>query len=274
MHSDILTRLKDMGRDKVESLPKIHGVITDLALIIEENATHYIYTKYKEATHPDGCDLKLGQITKDSRHVIERIAEQDGTSTSEPLILIAALHIPLITDHQLRSHIGTKGYKFRPDKKREWIRNILPEDAVNLIREYTNQNHDSIYYARPHAIWASAKILDRYNSISTSLIVPADLCPRFGKTLFALDLFNQIGFNVMICSAHWLSAHSSFKNTINKFDISQDIEYITVKAGCVEEAVNLYKVARTAGRRVFLALSLHADGEKLDNFQQIGRAHV
>ena len=269
MHSDILTRLKDMGRDKVESLPKIHGVITDLALIIEENATHYIYTKYKEATHPDGCDLKLGQITKDSRHVIERIAEQDGTSTSEPLILIAALHIPLITDHQLRSHIGTKGYKFRPDKKREWIRNILPEDAVNLIREYTNQNHDSIYYARPHAIWASAKILDRYNSISTSLIVPADLCPRFGKTLFALDLFNQIGFNVMICSAHWLSAHSSFKNTINKFDISQDIEYITVKAGCVEEAVNLYKVARTAGRRVFLALSLHADGEKLDNFQPL-----
>ena len=269
MHSDILTRLKDMGRDKVESLPKIHGVITELALVFEENATHYIYTTYKEATHPDGCDLKLGQITKDSRHVIERIAEQDGTSTSEPLILIAALHIPLITDRQLREFIQTKGYKVRPDKKREWIRNILPEDAVNLIREYTNQNHDSIYYARPHAIWASAKILDRYNSISTSLIVPADLCARFGKTPFALDLFNQIGFNVMICSAHWLSAHSSFKNTINKFDISQDIEYITVKAGCVEEAVNLYKVARTAGRRVFLALSLHADGEKLDKFQPL-----
>lgn len=269
MHSDILTRLKDMGRDKVESLPKTHGVITELALVIEENATHYIYTKYKEATHPDGCDLKIGQIVKDGRNVIERIAEQDGTSTSEPLILIAALHIPLITDHQLRTFIKTKGYKVRPDKDREWIRDILPEDAVNLIREFTNQNHDCIYYARPHVVWAVAKILDRYNSISTSLIVPADLCPRFGKTPFALDLFNQIGFNVMICSAHWLSAHSSFKGIINKFDISQDIEYITVKAGCVEEAVNLYKVARTAGRRVFLALSLHADGEKLDNFQPL-----
>lgn len=269
MHSDILTRLKGMGRDKVESLPKTHGVITDLALVIEENATHYIYTKYKEATHPDGCDLKIGQIVKDGRDVIERIAEQDGTSTSEALILIAALHIPLITDYQLRTFIKSKGYKVRPDKDREWIRDILPEDAVNLIREFTNQNHEYIYYPRPHTIWASAKILDRYNSISTSLIVPADLCPRFGKTLFALDLFGQIGFNVMICSAHWLSAHSSFKDSIKKFDISQDIEYITVKAGCVEEAVNLYKVARTAGRRVFLALSLHADEEKLDNFQPL-----
>lgn len=105
MHSDILTRSKDMGWDKVESLPKTHGVITDLALVIEENATHYIYTKYKEATHPDGCDLKIGQIVKDGRDVIERIAEQDGTSTSEPLILIAALHIPLITDYQLRTFI-------------------------------------------------------------------------------------------------------------------------------------------------------------------------
>ena len=269
MHSDILTRLKDMGRDKVESLPKTHGVITDLALIIEENATHYIYTTYKEATHPDGCDLKVGQVVKDGRSVLERIAEQDGTSTSEPLILIAALHIPLITDHQLRDFIKTKGYKVRPDKNREWIRDITPENAVNLIREFINQDHDSIYYPRPHAMWASAKILDRYNAISTSLIVSADLCARFGKTLFALDLFGQTGFNVMICSAHWLSAHSSFKSTIEKFDISQDIEYITVKAGCVEEAVNLYKVARTAGRRVFLALSLHADGEKLESFQPL-----
>jgi len=269
MHSDILTRLNDMGRDKVESLPKIHGVITELALVIEENATHYIYTTYKEATHPDGCDLKLGQIEKDGRNVIERIAEQDGTSTSEPFILIAALYIPLITDFELRRFIRTKGYKVRPDKKREWIRNISPEDAVNLIREFTNQNHDSIYYPRPHVLWSVAKILDRYNSISTSLIVPADLCPRFGKTSFGLDLFNQIEFKVMICSAHWLSAHSSFKGIINKFDISQDIEYITVKLGCIEEAVNLYKVARTAGRRVFLALSLHADNEKLENFQPL-----
>ena len=61
-----------MGRDKVESLPKTHGVITDLSLVIEENATHYIYTTYRGATHPDGCDLKIGQITKDSRDVIER----------------------------------------------------------------------------------------------------------------------------------------------------------------------------------------------------------
>ena len=269
MHSDILTRLMDMGRDKVESLPKIYGVITVLALVIEENATHYIYTTYKEATHPAGCDLKVGQVVKDGRDVIERIAEQDGTSTSEPLILIAALHIPLITDFQLRDFIKTKGYKVRPDKNREWIRDITPEDAVNLIREFTNQDHDSIYYPRPHVLWSVAKILDRYNSISTSLIVPADLCPRFGKTSFGLDLFKQIGFNVMICSAHWLSAHSSFKGIINKFDISKDIEYITVKLGCIEEAVNLYKVARTAGRRVFLALSLHADKEKLENFQPL-----
>ena len=95
----------------------------------------------------------------------------------------------------------------------------------------------------------------------------------------------------MIVSAHWLSAHSSFKDTIDKkFDIAEDIEYIVVKSGCAEEAAARYKVARTAGKRVLLALSLHADEDKLENYdsllqaidepafifqdEEIGRAHV
>lgn len=280
--SDILPNLKSMGRDKVESAKKQFGVITEYALKIEEGANHYIYTTYSLLTHPDGPQLKYGQVTADGKNVIQRIAEQDGTSTPEPLILIAALNMPF-TDWQVRAHIKSLGFKTRPDKEREWVRNITPEEMLEIVLEFRNLTYDNVYYARPHSVWVNAKIMDIYSAASTCVVVAADLAPRSGKTLTALDLFrlfvtqlhlfNKSKVGTMIVSAHWLSAHSSFKDTIGKkFDIAEDIEYIVVKSGCTEEAAARYKVARTAGKRVLLALSLHADEDKLENYDSLVQA--
>jgi len=280
--SQILTHLQELGRDKVESLKKEFGVIVALALKIEEGANHYIYTTYSLLTHPDGPQLKYGQVIADGKNVIQRIAEQDGTSTPEPLILIAALNMPF-TDYQVRSHIKSLGFKTRPDKEREWIRNITPEEMLEIVLEFRNLTYDNVYYARPHSVWVNAKIMDIYAAAATCVVIAADLAPRFGKTLTALDLyrlfvayidlFNKSKVGTMIVSAHWLSAHSSFKDTIEKkFDITEDIEYIVVKSGCAEEAAARYKVARTAGKRVLLALSLHADEEKLENYDSLLKA--
>lgn len=282
MISQILTHLKGLGRDKVESAKKEFGVIIQFVLKFEEGANHYIYTTYSLLTHPDGPQLKYGQVIADGKNVIQRIAEQDGTSSPEPLILIAALKMPF-TDYQVRAHLKSLGYKTRPDKEREWIRNITPEEMLEIVLEFRNLTYDNVYYARPHSVWVNAKIMDIYASAATCVVIAADLAPRFGKTLTALDLFrlfvayvslfNESKVGTMILSAHWLSAHSSFKDVIeNKFDITEDIEYIVVKSGCVEEAAVRYKVARTAGKRVCLALSLHADSEKLENYDPLLQA--
>ena len=279
MVSQILTHLKKLGRDKVESAKKEFGVITQFVLKFEEGANHYIYTTYSLLTHPDGPQLKYGQVIADGKNVIQRIAEQDGTSSPEPLILIAALKMPF-TDYQVRNHIKSLGFKTRPDKEREWIRNITPEEMLEIVLEFRNLTYDNVYYARPHSVWVNAKIMDIYAAAATCVVIAADLAPRFGKTLTALDLFrlfvtqislfNKSKVGTMIVSAHWLSAHSSFKDTIEKkFDIAEDIEYIVVKSGCAEEAATRYKVARTAGKRVLLALSLHADEDKLENYDSL-----
>jgi len=282
LNSDLLSHIKTLGRDKVESAKKIFGVITEYAFKIEEGATHYIYTTYSLLTHPDGPQLKYGQVTADGKNVIRRIAEQDGTSSPEPLILIAALKMPF-TDWQVRAHIKSLGFKTRPDKEREWIRNITPEEMLEIVLEFRNLTYDNVYYARPHSVWVNAKIMDIYAAAATCVVIAAHLAPRSGKTLTALDLFrlfvtqmdlfDKSKFGTMIVSAHWLSAHSSFKNTIErKFDITEDIEYIVVKSGCAEEAAARYKVARTAGKRVLLALSLHADEDKLENYDSLLQA--
>lgn len=279
MYSKILTHILKLGRDKVESAKKQFGVITEFALKIEEGANHYIYTYYSLLTHPDGPQLKYGQVIVDGKNVIQRIAEQDGTSSPEPLILIAALKMPF-TDYQVRGHIKSLGFKTRPDKEREWIRNITPEEMLEIVLEFRNLTYDNVYYARPHSVWVNAKIIDIYAAAATCVVIAADLAPRFGKTLTALDLFrlfvtqislfNKSKVGTMIVSAHWLSAHSSFKDTIEKkFDITEDIEYIVVKSGCAEEAAERYKVARTAGKRVLLALSLHANEDKLENYDAL-----
>ena len=240
--SEFIENIAFLGRDAVEASKKEHGVIVEFASIIEEGANHYIYTTYSVLTHHDGSQLKYGQVIVDGKNVIQRIAEQDGTSTSEPLILIAALKMPF-TDHQVRAHIKSLGFKTRPDKEREWIRNITPEEMLEIVLEFRNLTYDNVYYARPHSVWVNAKIMDIYDAAATCVVIAADLAPRFGKTLTALDLFrlfvtqislfNKSKVGTMIVSAHWLSAHSSFKDTIDKkFDIAEDIEYVVVKSGC------------------------------------------
>lgn len=271
--SEFIEKIASLGRDRVESAKKLFGVIIEYALKIEEGANHYIYTTYSLLTHPDGPQLKYGQVTADGKNVIQRIAEQDGTSTPEPLILIAALKMPF-TDWQVRAHIKSLGFKTRPDKEREWVRNITPEEMLEIVLEFRNLTYDNVYYARPHSAWVNAQIMDKYNAASTSVIIAADLAPRFGKTLTALDLFRQFigdtSSGTMIVSAHWLSSHNSFEKLIQKkYDIAEDIEYISVKSGCLAEAVDRYKVARTAGKKVLLALSLHVDSENLENYDAL-----
>jgi len=279
LNSEILSLLKELGRDKVESAKKENGVITEYAIEREEGANHYIYTNYSLLTHPDGPQLKYGQVTADGKSVTKRIAEQDGTSSPEPWILIAELNMPF-TDWQVRAYIKSLGFKTRPDKEREWVRNITPEEMLDIVFDFRNLTYDNVYCARPHSVWVNAKIMDIYDAASTSVVIAADLAPRFGKTLTALDLYrlfvnlyDKSKVGTMIVSAHWLSAHSSFKDTIEKkFDIAEDIEYIVVKSGCAEEAATRYKVARTAGKRVLLALSLHADEDKLENYDSLVQA--
>lgn len=90
----------------------------------------------------------------------------------------------------------------------------------------------------------------------------ANLCPRFGKTVWALSLFNRItekyGNKVMLIPAYWLSSHSSFISELDEYDDFNDIIQINVDDPNAEhEAL----VALEAGKRIIVPISLHGDLE-------------
>lgn len=93
----------------------------------------------------------------------------------------------------------------------------------------------------------------------------AFLCPRFGKTLWALGLFNRLsktyGNRVMLVPVYWLSVHTSFEDEIDSYADFQDIVYIDDKA---ENAEAIAYSALQASKRILIGISLHgkmADGK-------------
>lgn len=106
----------------------------------------------------------------------------------------------------------------------------------------------------------------------------AFLCPRFGKTLWALGLFNRLteiyGNRVMLVPVYWLSVHTSFEDEIGAYADFQDIVYIDDKDDAAEA---IACAALQAGKRILIAISLHgkmADGkteEEMSNWVKRNR---
>ena len=138
------------------------------------------------------------------------------------------------------------------------------ELLVQLVEEAIQYNNlgimpiEAIYEGRPHQEWVNARILDRYDG-SRTVVQPANLCARFGKTLAGLDLFKKSGLQVMVVASYWLSANQSFVSTVldGKFDITCDVAVI-------KPIYSEYKAAIERGQRVLIDASLHQDASDLD----------
>lgn len=108
------------------------------------------------------------------------------------------------------------------------------------------------------ALTRAMEIIDRAQGDTASLI--ANLCPRFGKTIWALSLFNAItqkyGNRVMLLPAYWLSAHSSFISELDSYNDFIDMVQIDTND---PEAANKAAEALDAGLRIVVPISLHGD---------------
>jgi hypothetical protein len=192
--------------------------------------------------------LKIGDTEQSD--VVIRIEEQDGTGHPEPLELKYACNVDF-RDKKFHRHLIRKGYQeCRLDKKREWFY-ITVEDAMKELEEYSNKDphfFKRTFVPRSPQLEVTDKILSRWNG--ETIVQPLDLCPRFGKTLFGLHLFNELGFDNLITASYVLTANESFVEEIEKkFDITSDI---TVIPPSYDEYV------KVGGRRM-IDVSLHAN---------------
>jgi hypothetical protein len=181
--------------------------------------TLYIYTT--ESDRRLGR-YKFGQTKREAKR---RVKEQDGTSNSEPLILVFSIE-SYLTDHQVHNMLELEGKK-RTRDNREWFESFQDdEDAIyflNLIISKSDNDTRPTYVPRFYQDVVKMIFEDKMSKLDLGKKEFAlELAPRFGKTIFTIDLidtlFNEYGYKICFLPAYVLTALSSFKKEFYKFN--------------------------------------------------------
>lgn len=213
---------------------------------------------------------KIGDSHRDPK---KRMNEQGGAAENEEKIEVGVwpnckiirrdhdLHkiLTLSGLHHAGNHKGTEWFKIPGKNIREAFKYI--DDEISKIEGKRVRKKVTLRTLQKKTLDQAMKTIEscaRAGKDTASLI--ANLCPRFGKTVWALSLFNRIsdkyGNNVMLIPAYWLSAHSSFIGELDEYSDFGDIIQINIDDPNAEREA-LY--ALNAGKRIIVAISLHGD---------------
>ena len=212
----------------------------------------------------------LAKIGDSHRDTDVRIAEQGGAAEWEGKIKIGEWNNvkKIARDHDLHNVLRERGLWHKTDNSgTEWFK-IPGKNAADvrtyvdeLIAEFEGERVRPAVKLRKiqkHNLDKAMKIIALAGKNTASLI--ANLCPRFGKTIWALSLFNRIsekyGNRVMLLPAYWLSVHSSFESELDRFKDFQDIRYIDTNE---PEAWSTAGAYLEQGLRIVIPISLHGD---------------
>ena len=234
------------------------------------NLYAYSYPAAIKKFSDDGYTLlKLG----DSHRDIEvRINEQGNSAEWEEKIIIGSWNNlqKIKRDHDVHEVLTKRGlWHSGKHKGTEWFK--IPGNSVEeayiyldaLIAEFEGKRIRKSVKLRSLQQKALNKAMSYIDNGGFDVSIIANLCPRFGKTLWALSLFNAIhqkyGNRIMLLPAYWLSVHSSFVSELTEYDDFLDIVQIDVSADDARErAID----AISAGQRILIPMSLHGDLEE------------
>jgi len=243
----------------------------------------YIYTT------PSG--RKIGVYKVGGTHLenaTDRVEQQDGTSSFEPLELVwSSEYLNGVWDDSVRELLFRQGLvEQRTDKRREWVRKpdgaaLLTDDEItNLVVKVVNtlENKGGLKVYRPTFTQAEAtetflkQFEEALQGDTEAVRGVLDLCARFGKTLWILDLFaklrDRFGYSTLLLPAYWLSAHSSFEKEIEEFRNFNDFVFVDTSRPGWEDKLT---VSQESGAPVVISLSLCGDAseQRLERFAPI-----
>ena len=210
----------------------------------------------------------LVKIGDSHREADVRIKEQGGAAEYEAKIKISEWNNLTKIDRDYRIHevLTERGLWHRDGQGTEWFK--IPATNAAEVRDYVDQ---LITYLEGERVRPPVKLrkiqqhsLDRAMDIiancDDAANIIANLCPRFGKTIWALMLFNQVtekyGNKVMLLPAYWLSVHSSFIDELDAYQDFDDIRYVDIDE---PEAHNSAWTYLKEGQRIIVPISLHGD---------------
>ena len=147
--------------------------------------------------------------------------------------------------------------------KTEWFEipgvddNKIIELVSKLIKNKTSISAKKSYKLRSYQSHLKNKFLTKYNNGYRSFTL--ELCPRFGKTIWVLDVFSTLvkkyDFNYLILPSFILSSNTSFKNEIIKYKQLDEFVFVDDK-----DKNFLSKIKEND--KLVIGLSLHNTKEK------------
>lgn len=224
----------------------------------------YAYTYPSAIKLFDGYVLtKVGDSIRD---VEIRMNEQGGAAEYESKVHVGAWNNlqTIQRDYDVHKILIKEGLHHTDGKGTEWFK--IPGNDINDAYTYIDnlvakfegkrvRNKVKLRKLQQKALDDAMNIISRGVDVAT---VIANLCPRFGKTIWALMLFNAItekyGNRVMLLPAYWLSVHSSFIDELEQFDDFLDIALVTDELSAIHALDN--------NQRIIVPISLHGEYEE------------
>jgi len=219
-------------------------------------------------------DVKIGFT---SRTADERIAEQANASTNSPLIKISEWQIDEsfgIFDRKVHNELLRMGYTHLCDAGsggrmgEEWF-NIPSVDDDEMCGIILQSIQRASTPTAGRCELELTKLQFEQLEIAGDVLLGRDdstilmeLCPRFGKTLWALCLHTMMPTPIMVVSSYWLSSLTSFRNEILKFVQFESMCYINMDDSDYFDQV---QKALSAGKKIVLDVSLCGNPDVIDN---------
>ena len=216
----------------------------------------------------------LTKVGDSIRNVDVRMNEQGGAAEYEEKIVVGNWNnLQVIKrDYQLHKVLAKDGLHHTDGKGTEWFK--IPASSIEDANLYIDKlvasfegkkirNKVKLRHLQQKALDEAMLIIREAVSNGQNIAtIIANLCPRFGKTIWGLMLFNEIsrtyGNRVMLLPAYWLSVHPSFISELDAFDDFLDLAYVDPNS---EDAPYAYQQALDNGNRVVLPVSLNGDIE-------------
>ena len=225
----------------------------------------------------------------------ERTSSFAGASDKREKVIISAMLIDknvIPNDKALQKFFEEDGYKLdiisqhgkKEQEREEWFAlksgiSSTVEGTIDKIEEYMRKTIKKNFgYDVPKESLKLRNYQDDiikqcikiYNETDKPFVrIAALLYPRTGKTPTFIDFFDMFKdimktFNkiddktLMILPASWLSSHTSFEKTLNKYNWNSNIVYIDInKFPKIEDMIKEIKQARKENKKIVLPISLH-----------------
>jgi len=250
----------------------VYNVTVKLNRTVLQMINMYCFT-YKGAIdkhlHEGYILVKIGDSHRD---VDIRMNEQGTSAEYEAMIKVGRWNNLKKIDRDYRVHevLTKRGLHSTAGKGTEWFK--IPAANLTEVFHYIDKVISALEGTKVRASVKlrsmQKRVLTQTNSIISkrfkqghhSASIVANLCPRFGKTIWALEQFNQLtekyGNKVMLLPAYWLSVHTSFIDELDRYREFNDICHIDIDS---PDAAHDAMAALAQGQRIIVPISLHGD---------------